>query len=209
MNKSESNSVSKLLPRKERFQMFLMVLKKYFRPEHFYEFYQIANRYMRNGKYLSEETIQKIEEAIRNETVDLFFDIFVDALRVIYKQDSDLFYTLIGYLFGLGNDTYLLELFLEFEVDPTLRKLIQLTETFPIFEIVEDIYKNFLDEELFRKILSSLQTKGLFIISNDFNVRTFTQAIVVVFALTNIVFYPKNQKLVALPFDEFLDAIFS
>lgn len=207
MSKLEENSASKLPPRKERFQILIKTLQKHFKPEHFYEFYQIANRYMRNSKYLTEEMLQKIENAIRNETVDLFFDYFVDSLRITYKQDADLFYSIIGYLFSLGNDTYLLELFLEFEIDQTLKNLIQLLEAFPTFEAVKNIYAQYIDAELFRKIISALYAKKLFLIPNVLNPRTFTQAIVLVYVLTNVVYYPR-ERLIALQFEEFVNKIF-
>jgi len=208
MNKSESNSVSKLLPRKERFQMFIDLLKKHFKNEHFYEFYQIANRYMRSGEYLTNEQLIEIEDAIRTEQTEKFFDLFINALRSVYKQDRDLFYTVIGYLFQLGNDTYLLELFLELEVDQTLKKLIEILNEFPTFPAIEDFYARYINRELFHKIILALQSKGLFIIPAQFSLQTFVQAIVALFCLTNVVIYPKNNQLITLTFEQFLSTLF-
>lgn len=209
MSRSEDNlELIKPLSRKERFQLFIDVLKQQFRTEHFYEFYQIANHYMRNGKYLTDEQLTEIENAIRNEQTDKFFELFINALRSVYREDEELFYTVIGYLFQLGNDTYLLELFLELEIDQTLKRLIKLLDEFPIFQTIEDIYSSYVNEQLFKKIISALQSKGLFFIPFQLSPRTFTQSIVALFCLTNVVFYPQNNQLIALPFEKFLSLVF-
>lgn len=203
-----SSASSKPLSRKERFQLFMDQLKQNFRTEQFYEFYQVANRYMRNGKYLTDEQLAEIENAIRNEETDKFFELFINALRSVYKEDKDLFYSVIGYLFQLGNDTYLLEAFLELEVDRPLAKLVQLLQDWPCFNALTDIYAPYFQPELFRQFLAGLRQRGVFAVSDKPSTENFAKCMVVVFYYTNIVFWPDGDELVPLPFDKFLKTIF-